>query len=223
MKKLLVIFLIGMIIVPVLGMDQTDTTNRGKLKCPGVARKLDFSSPTTSPTKTPQPASSTRPPQLEIARPESLEEILLFPERELPQTRIGKWWKSIDQKKKDAIELLGLLGVDLGVEVYRYFSGNDLLTWLVGYAVGKHATRVTDKYPFWKRLSVASVGWCLGFLPYLILNYDPLTFDVSFMMYIVHTIFAEYAKKTGRMNITITNFREMPNELQRELMEKVLA
>ena len=216
MKKLMIFIGLGLM-SSAFGMNEPDLEMGLKPEpVSSVVRKLDFGSPAATPVKPVRAGAIQR----EID-PESLEEILLYPEEDLQRSKVGKWWNSIGQKKKDAIELLGLLGVDLGVEAYRYFSGNDLLSMLVGYAVGKQAARVTDKYACWKKLLAGCVGWAVGTLPYALVRYDALTVNLACMMFIVHAIFDEYSKRTGRANTDIMDFRDMPLELQQIFITEI--
>ena len=165
-----------------------------------------------------RPAGAVSQPR--IVDPESLEEILLYPEEDVSQSKIIRWWNGLTRTKKDAAELLGMVGVDIGMEVYRYFSGNDALSWLVGYAVGKQVSHMTERYAYWKKISVALTLWGVGTIVH-IMGYDAATLAASIVMYMVHTTFDEYAKKTGRSTVATMDFRDMPKELQEQLVTNI--
>lgn len=165
-----------------------------------------------------RPVNTTQPSR--ILDPESLEEILLYPEECVRQSKIVQWWNRLSRVKKDAVELLGMLGIDIATEVYRYFSGNDSLSWLVGYAVGKQVAQMTERYAYWKKISVALALWGIGGLTYFMM-YNAETLGASIVMYMVHTTFEEYAKKTGRSIAATTDFRDMPSDLQQQLVTNI--
>ena len=125
---------------------------------------------------------------------------------------------------KDTIEISGLTAFTVGASFYGQASGNQYLPVLIAYAAGRTAADVTQRFQYYKKIVPSMLLWVAGGVVYWFFPTSMFVTDgiaCAIIMYMVHTTFEDYAVKTGRRNNFTEDFKDLPKDLQEQLIKGV--
>ena len=130
-------------------------------------------------------------------------------------------WSHCPRFAKDAIELAGLAAVDVAMYFYGDASGNTVLPVLTAYAIGQVGSEILDRHKYY--LKILGYGAVFGLVELIKLSSgtELVTLSTSAIMALVQTTFDEYAKMTGRKNTFTEDFRDLPAQLQKMVIDRL--